>query len=133
MYKGIEEVRRVLKPGGIAIIMLYHKYSFVGYMLWFRYALLAFKPFTSLKTIYYKYLESEGTQAFSRKEIKDFFKNFKSFEYDINLSHGDLLSSNAGQRHEGILLNIARFFWPRFIIKKYFKQHGLFFKIRAIK
>ena len=45
--KAVNEIYRVLKKGGEARIMIYHKYSFVGYMLWFRYALLRFKPFTS--------------------------------------------------------------------------------------
>jgi ubiquinone/menaquinone biosynthesis C-methylase UbiE len=38
--QAINEVKRVLKVGGIAKIMDYHTWSFVGYMLWVRYALL---------------------------------------------------------------------------------------------
>ena len=33
--KAAEEIFRVLKPGGEARIMIYHKKSIVGYMLWF--------------------------------------------------------------------------------------------------
>lgn len=133
MYKGIGEVRRVLKPGGEALIMLYHKYSLVGYMLWVRYALMRLNPFRSLRDIYFHHLESEGTQAFSVDEVKRFFKDFSSVGIEINLTHGDLLSSGAGQRHQGILLNIARRVWPRQFIKRFFPSHGLFMKIRAIK
>ena len=32
--RAISEVCRVLKPGGVARIMMYHKHSMVGYMLW---------------------------------------------------------------------------------------------------
>ncbi len=133
MCKAIEEVRRVLKPSGTAIIMLYHTYSFVGYMLWVRYALMRLMPFRSLRDIYFHHLESEGTQAFSVAEAKDFFKDFLGVHIEINLTHGDLLTSGAGQRHQGLLLNIARKIWPRKLIKTFFPNHGLFMKIRAVK
>ena len=42
--KAISEVYRVLKPGGVARVMIYHKWSIVGYMLWFRYALMRASP-----------------------------------------------------------------------------------------
>ena len=48
----IDEVWRVLRPGGVARIMIYHKHSLVGYMLWLRYALLAGKPWRNLGDIY---------------------------------------------------------------------------------
>jgi len=133
MYKGISEVRRVLKPGGVAIVMLYHTYSFVGYMLWVRYALMRLRPFRSLRDIYFHHLESEGTQAFTAAEARDFFKYFSDIHIEINLTHGDLLTSGAGQRHQGFLLNIARKIWPRKLIKTFFKNHGLFMKIMAVK
>ncbi len=133
MYRAISEVHRLLKPGGEAIVMLYHKWSFVGYMLWFRYALMRFRPWLSLKYIYSEYLESKGTQAFNVEEARDFFKEFETIDIHINLTHGDLLTSKAGQRHEGVILDIARRILPRFLIRRLFKNHGLFMKIRAKK
>jgi ubiquinone/menaquinone biosynthesis C-methylase UbiE len=129
----INEVHRVLKPGGTAKIMIYYKYSFVGYMLWVKYALLKFKPFTSLKTIYHNYLESPGTKAYSKKEAQELFKKYKDVQITTVLTHGDLLTSAAGQRHEGAMLNIARKIWPRFLIKTFFPSHGLFMLITAKK
>ena len=52
------EIIRVLKPGGQFRVMIYHKWSLVGFMLWLRYALLRGKPLTSLAQIYSQYLES---------------------------------------------------------------------------
>ena len=133
MYRAISEVYRMLKPGGEAIVMLYHKWSFVGYMLWLRYALLRLRPWLSLKYIYSEYLESKGTQAFEISEVRNFFSEFSNVEIDINLTHADLLTYKAGQRHEGVILSLARIFLPRFIIKNFFPRHGLFMKIRAKK
>ena len=44
--KSVDEVFRVLRPGGIAKIMIYHKYSLIGYMLWVRSAM----PLASMAT-----------------------------------------------------------------------------------
>lgn len=131
--KSIAEVFRVLKPGGEAKIMIYHKYSFVGYMLWLKYALLKFKPFTTLAEIYSQYCESPGTKAYSKKEALDLFEKFQSIEIKIALTHGDLLTSNAGQRHKGLFLTLAKLIWPRSIIKRFFKSHGLFMLISGKK
>jgi ubiquinone/menaquinone biosynthesis C-methylase UbiE len=131
--KAISEVYRVLKTGGEAKIMIYHKYSMVGYMLWIRYALLKFRPFNSLTQIYDQYLESPGTKAYSINDAKKLFNQFKTVNIETLLTHGDLLSSDVGERHKGIFLTIARMFWPRWLIKNLFKSHGLFMMIRARK
>jgi len=131
--KAAEEIFRILKPDGEARIMIYHKKSFVGYMLWFRYAFLKFKPFTSLNKIFSNYLESPGTKAYSVNEAKELFNKFTSVNITTVLTHGDLLCSEAGQRHKGILLDIARIIFPRFIIKTFFPKNGLFMLIELIK
>jgi len=113
--------------------MSYHKKSFVGYMLWFRYAFLKFKPFTSLNKIFCNYLESPGTKAYSITEAKELFYKFKSVNITTVLTHGDLLTSEAGQRHKDILLDIARIIFPIFIIKTFFPKNGLFMLIELIK
>jgi len=133
MYRAISEVRRVLKPAGEALIMLYNKHSFVGYMLWTRYALMRLRPWRTLKDIYHHHLEAPGTQAFTESEARDFFRDFSRVEFDVNLTHGDLLTTGAGQRHSGPLLDVARKIWPRDLIRTHFPKHGLFMKIRANK
>ncbi|MDC0225507.1 class I SAM-dependent methyltransferase [Gammaproteobacteria bacterium] len=131
--EAIKEILRVLKPGGAAKIMIYHKWSMVGFMLWVRYALLRLKPFTGLSEIYSSYLESPGTKAYTIDEAHDLFSDFENVSIETVLTHGDLLTSRAGQRHEGTLLNIARLIWPRFIINKFFHKCGLFMLISAEK
>lgn len=131
--KAVEEIRRVLKKGGQAKIMIYHKRSLVGYMLWLRYAALKGKFFTSLEEIYGKYLESPGTKAYSVKGARELFKDFHSVHIRTVLTHGDLLSSQAGQRHQGLLLSIARKLMPRRLIRAVFPNYGLFMLIEAAK
>lgn len=129
----VNEVHRVLKAGGRAKVMIYHKYSLVGYMLWLRYGLGAFKPTTSLQEIYSRYLESPGTKAYSVAEAHRLFQRFSSVTIRTVLTHADLLTSAAGQRHEGTLLTIARLLWPRWFLKHAFASHGLFMLVDAVK
>lgn len=131
--RAIREVLRVLKPGGEAKIMIYHKYSFVGYMLWLRYGLGRRKPRTSLAEIYDKYLESPGTKAYTVNETRLLFAGYDVQDIRTELTHADLLTSPVGQRHRGLALDIARRVWPRWIIKKLFPRHGLFLMVRATK
>ena len=123
----------MLRPGGFAKVMLYHKYSFVGVMLWVRYALLRLKPLTPLRHLYSQYLESPGTKAFSVAEVQEFFKGFRDVEITTVLTHGDLLTSSAGQRHQGLLLSMARLVWPGWLIRTFFPKYGLFMLITATK
>lgn len=131
--QAIMEVYRVLKVGGEAKIMIYYKYSLVGLMLWVRYALFRFRPWTSLNSIYNQYLESPGTKAFSISEAKQLFSNFKEVNFQICLSPGDILLDHVGQRHGGLSLTILRKLYPRRIIQKFFSKFGLFLLISAKK
>ena len=130
--KAVGEIHRVLKKGGQAKIMIYRKRSLVGYMLWLRYAALKGKFFTSLDEIYAKHLESPGTKAYTVKGARELFNNFDSVNIRTVLTHGDLLSSQAGQRHQGLLLTIARKLMPRKLIRAVFPGHGLFMLIEAV-
>ena len=131
--RAIDEVWRVLRPGGSARVMIYHEHSIVGYMLWIRYALLVGQPGRSLADIYANYLESPGTKAYTVKAARALFARFSKVEIETVLTHGDLLSSDAGQRHRGPLLMIAKALWPRWLIRKFMPRHGLFLLARATK
>jgi ubiquinone/menaquinone biosynthesis C-methylase UbiE len=131
--KAITEVWRVLKQGGCARIMIYHKWSMVGLMLWTRYALLSMRPYTTLEAVYSRHLESPGTKAYSFGEASRMFAAFSTVSIRTILSHGDLLTSAAGQRHQGPLLTIARRIWPRWLIRRFFPNAGLCMMIEARK
>lgn len=131
--KAIAEVFRVLKPGGCAKVMIYHTWSMVGAMLWLRYALLAGRPWYSLRRIYADHLESPGTKAYSYSEAKQLFTNFTDLKISTPLTHGDLLESDVGQRHRGIVLTLAKALWPRWFIRRFLPRAGLFILIEATR
>jgi SAM-dependent methyltransferase len=131
--RAIQEVHRVLRRGGRAQIMIYHKWSMIGLMLWIRYGLLRCRPHVTLRELYGKYLESPGTKAFTVTEARKLFAMFRSVDIRTIMTHGDLLASQAGQRHDGILLQMAKRIWPRWLIKAILPKNGLFMLITAMK
>ena len=131
--KAVREVYRVLAPGGIARVMIYHKWSLVGYMLWVRYGVLRLRPWTSLKQIYANHLESPGTKAYTVPEARRLFVGFRQVEIETVLTHSDLLESGAGQRHRGFSLALAKRLWPRALLRRVARGHGLFMLITAVK
>jgi ubiquinone/menaquinone biosynthesis C-methylase UbiE len=70
----VREVRRLLAPGGQARIMLYGRHSWNAYRLWLRNALAAGRPTRSLSDVIANHVESEGTAAYTRNEIKLLFE-----------------------------------------------------------
>lgn len=128
--RGFNEVSRVLKPGGIARIMIYQKYSITGLLLWARYGA---KQNLSLAETYSQYLESPGTKAYSVQEAGELCKKagLSGVKIKIQLCSGDLLEGAAGQRHQGRLLSFAKAIWPRRLIKMFGRRLGLFMTIEA--
>lgn len=129
----VAEIHRVLKPNGIARIMIYHTYSIVGLLLWLRYGLLAGKPHKTFAGVYAEQLESPGTQAYSLGEARELFADFSSVSVRLELSPGDLLAGAAGQRHDGWPLRVMRRVWPRWLIRRLFRRFGLFLLIEAVR
>jgi hypothetical protein len=113
--------------------MVYHRHSLLGYMLWVRYALLKGRPRTPLDRVYAEHLESPGTKAYTVDEVRRLFDGFSRVTTTVELSNGDLLEGEAGQRHRGALLALARRLWPRPLVRRAFSGHGLFLLVDAVK
>jgi len=88
--RALNEILRVLKPGGKICIMLYHRHSLVAFQLYAAYGLLGFKPFHSLKYILAHYHESPGTKAYTVSEIKQMFARFANLDIKVQLTPYDL-------------------------------------------
>jgi SAM-dependent methyltransferase len=131
--QAVREAHRVLRPGGTAKIMIYHKWSLTGYMLWMRYGLMRWRPWLGLEYIYANFLESPGTKAYTVDEARQLFERFSDVRITIQVNYGDLLQSEVGRRHRGPLLSIAKKLWPRWLIRRLLKRHGLYLLITAVK
>jgi SAM-dependent methyltransferase len=133
--RAFSEVARVLRPGGAARIMIYHRWSLTGLMLWSRYGLLRGRPTTSLNEIYSRNLESPGTKAYTRAEAEALCRRagLVPAEIRIQLNHGDLLAGAVGQRHSGALLAFAKTLWPRRVLRRFMPFLGLYLLINARK
>ena len=131
--RAVAEVLRVLRPGGVARVMIYHKYSMVGYMLWARYALARLAPWRTLEEVYAEHLESPGTKAYSVRDARALFTGFDRVTIRTQLGLGDLLEGGVGQRHRGPLLAAAKRLYPRALIRALLPSHGLAMLIEARK
>jgi SAM-dependent methyltransferase len=130
--RAVDEVARVLRPGGRARIMIYHKWSLVGLMLWARYGLLRGRPL-DLDAIYAAHLESPGTKAYTVAQARAMFARFREANVRPQLSFGDLLEGAVGQRHQGPILRLAKAVWPRRFISRMLPRFGLLLLIDAVK
>ncbi len=83
--------------------------------------------------MYSEHLEIPDTKAHSREQARELFKDFRSVSIEVVFSHGDSLSSGAGQRHQGTALRLARRIWPRALIKTLLPGCGLSMLITAQK
>ena len=132
--RAFAEALRVLRPGGQFRFMIYNKWSLIGLMLWGRYGLAKGRPLLSLADTYSRYLESPGTKAYTPAAALALLNGAsRDAAVQIELSHGDLLESGAGQRHRGRALDIARRVWPRWLLRRVAKRNGLFLLLKGTK
>jgi ubiquinone/menaquinone biosynthesis C-methylase UbiE len=76
----IQEIYRVLKPGGLFIGMMYGRQSVQAFRLWLRYALLKGRPFRSCKDVLWHHMESIGTKPYTVPELRVMFRKFRAFQ-----------------------------------------------------
>lgn len=93
IWQAVREIYRILKPGAQVCVMLYHKHSLVALQSWLIYGLLACRPWRCVDDILATHMESPGTRAFSRDEIRGLFSDFADVSvetvvtpYDIRLT-----------------------------------------------
>jgi SAM-dependent methyltransferase len=80
--RAIAEAQRVLKPGGRLCVMLYARYSWLAFGLWARHALLRGRPQRSLSDVIAAHMESTGTRAYTRKELRQRFAQLEDLRVE---------------------------------------------------
>jgi ubiquinone/menaquinone biosynthesis C-methylase UbiE len=130
--RAFSEAHRVLRPGGTLRVMIYHRPSVIGLMLWVRYGLATGHPARSLTDVYARHLESPGTKGYTTAEARSLVAPFGAGEIRSAVSFGDLLFGEVGQQHAGLGLTLAKKFWPRPVIRR-LPMLGLYLLIEAKK
>lgn len=75
--RALAEARRVLRPGGTALVMLYHRRSLRALQTYIIYGLLRGRPLTPVSELLARYhSESPGTKAYTRSEVRQMFQAF---------------------------------------------------------
>ncbi len=72
--KALEEIVRVCKPGGTCKVMIYHRHSLLAWFFWLKHALLKCRPWKSLSWVLWHHMESIGTKAYTKKEVREMLK-----------------------------------------------------------
>jgi SAM-dependent methyltransferase len=80
--RAVAEAQRVLRPGGTLCVMLYGRYSWVAFGLWARYALLRGRPWRTLADVVANHMESDGTKAYTRRELQALFAGLRDLEIE---------------------------------------------------
>lgn len=122
--KAVEEIHRVLKPGGEIRIMIYHRRSWFAFFLYLRWGLVLGKPFKSIQKIIAEHLESPGTQAYTKQEAKELFSQFNGLEHYTILTPYDRLEHRTSR-----WLHLI----PRWLINCIGNRLGWFMVIRGYK
>lgn len=81
--KALEEIIRVLKPGGMAKIMVYHRNSLLAYLFWVKHALLKFRPWKSVAWILWHHMESLGTKGYSVPEMRNILSKYNLLDVQV--------------------------------------------------
>jgi len=67
--RAVEELVRVIRPGGELKMMLYNRRSIAVFNVWVKQALLRGRPWRSLRWALWHHMESAGTKGYTRSEI----------------------------------------------------------------
>ena len=131
----LEEAFRVLVPGGTLKAMMYHIPSWTGWLLWARHGLMAGKPFSGVKEIIARHLESPGTKVFTREEMSQLIGQigFQSIRTRVLLGPSDLLRISLGNRYKSLVYRIAQAIHPRLLVKALGDRFGLYLFFQADK
>jgi SAM-dependent methyltransferase len=80
--RAIAEAIRVLQPGGELCVMLYGRHSWVSFGLWARHALLRGRLSQSLSDTLAHHMESQGTKAFTVRELRGLFSDLEDLRIE---------------------------------------------------
>jgi ubiquinone/menaquinone biosynthesis C-methylase UbiE len=133
--RAFREVLRVLKPGGLVRVMLYHIPSWGGLLVYLRCGLARGKLRISVKEAIFSDLESPGTKVYTVEEGRMLvaeagFENIKAYS---KLTPGDLLTIKRSKKYRSPIYKLIWQFYPRWLVRFIGDRYGLGLLIEAQK
>lgn len=129
----IQEVLRVLAPGGEARLMIYHVPSWTGFLLWAVHGAARLRPWLTPRQAIHDHLESPGTKAYTLAEARALMQGFVDVHLETALLAGDLLAMRPSARYRRPLHRLAWALYPRGLIRRFGAGLGLGLLITARK
>ena len=111
----VAEIRRVLRPGGLFIGMIYGRRSLAVLKLWLRHALMKGRVWRSFADVVWNHVESVGTKAYTVREARGLLAGFAQTEVTPLLTTYDTTS------------------FPRWLARFFPDDWGWFIAFRAVK
>jgi len=102
--RAVAEIHRVLKPGGVARIMIYHALGMTVFFEWLLFGPLSGKPLRSPREVMFHHNESLGTKIYTKREAHDLFRAFRKVNIRTCVDAGDLLDLQLSERYRKIWL-----------------------------
>lgn len=102
--RAIREIHRVLKPGGIARVMIYHTGGLSWIYEWILFGLLKGKPWKSRREIVFYHNESLGTKIYTRAEAEQLFKVFRKTNIHTVVSAADVMDIQLSEKYRKVWL-----------------------------
>lgn len=109
--KAIDEVLRVMKPGGKCVIMLYHK-GYAYYILWLLHGYKRIFGIYSQDKLTSQYDNTPLSRLYSKKEIRSVFRDFKALELSMTTFGG--AQRHPVLKHVHAMLQRSKFLMDRF-------------------
>ncbi len=131
--RAIDEVHRVLRPGGTALVMIYRVPSWTGWMLWGIHGAAKLRLGVTPREAIYDHLESPGTKAYTHDEARGLFARFRRVDLDTALLAGDLLAMRPSDRYRNSAAALAWNLYPRALIRRFGRRFGLGLLVEATK
>ena len=129
-WQCVRQAYRVLKPGGIARMMLYHHPSLTGLMLWLRYGMLRRR---SMRQVVFDHLESPGTKTFTKAKVRAMLTGFENVQIKQVFSPGDLLLNKPSGKFRSLPYRLVWKLFPRALIRRFGRRWSLFLLVSARK
>jgi SAM-dependent methyltransferase len=113
------EIARVLRPGGLARIAIYHHPSWGGFLIWGRNAVMRGRPLRDVRSVVAESLESPGTRLFTRAEARRLCAPFaRVLSLRTQLGLGDLLTMDPSAKYRDRFSRLVWMVYPRWLIRR---------------